>query len=126
MTTKKPIKKTTKKRWTYNKNKKESVQKVLLALKNWLSRESACAVSWVARRTFYSRLEDDKFRTEVEDSEEYRMWVVEKAKFDLIKKGHRPAIEKELKSKNREVYWDKSEVNNTGDFTIEIKRYDKD
>ena len=38
------------------------------------------------------------------------MSVVEISKNKKIEEGYRPAIEKELKSRRREVYWDKQEI----------------
>lgn len=94
-------------------SKEESVQKIILALQNWLHRDSACVVSKVPRSTFYERLKEDAIRTKVEDAEEYWMSVVEKKKQEKIEEGYRPAIEKELKSKRRSVYGDKLETSGT-------------
>jgi hypothetical protein len=41
------------------------------------------------------------------------MKFVEWQKNQLIKEKYRPAIEKELKSKRRDVYWDKQEIDQT-------------
>lgn len=97
--------------WRPTDKTEDNVHKIIQALQNGLSRTSACAVSNIPRSTFYTWLEQDEdFRTKVEDAEEYWLWLVEKMKMELIKEKHRPAIEKELKSKRREVYWDKQEI----------------
>lgn len=117
----KPIKK-----WEYREygTKEQWVQNILGALRNGLHRDSACAVSKVPRRSFYDRMADDEdFRTKVEDAEEYWMSIVENKKKEKIDEWYRPAIEKELKSKRRNVYWDKLDVDqNVIQATID---YDK-
>lgn len=99
-----------------------NVRKLEEALKGGNTRESACAYAWIWRTTFYQRLDDDdNFRTMVEDCEEYRIKIVEDQKKKLIEKGFRPAIEKELKSKRRDVYWDKIETKNETHLTGAMK-----
>ena len=53
----------------------------------------------------YDRIEKDpSILTRIEEAEEFRMSVVEISKNKKIEEGYRPAIEKELKSRRREVY----------------------
>lgn len=89
-----------------------NVQKIVDALRAWMTRQSACAHAGISKATFYNRIEaDPDFLDLVEDSEEYWIGIVENQKRILIEdKAYRPAIEKELKSKRREVYWDKQEI----------------
>ena len=101
------------KTWWDGEKNVDKVQKLITALQNWLSRYSACSISKIPKRTLYDWLEDDVFRTKIEDSEEFWMWVVENKKGELIKEKYRPAIEKELKSKKAEIYWDKSRIEHT-------------
>jgi len=52
----------------------ENVRKLEIALKNGLTRESACVHAGIARQTMWERMRDDPdFLTLVEDSEEY--WI---------------------------------------------------
>ena len=55
--------------------------------------------------------EDPDFLDSVEMAEDFRMSVVEDAKKKKIDEWYRPALEKELKSRRRNVYWDVSTVN---------------
>ena len=112
--------------WPTDKKNEEKVQKFVTALQNWLGRDSACAVSWLPRRTMYDWLEGEEFRTKVEDAEEYRISVVEKAKHDLIKDKHWEAIKHELKSKKYEVYGDKKKVEMKVDGKIDFTKMKPD
>lgn len=79
-------------------------------LKTGLSRPSAIAMAGMQIRTVYEWFDTiPNFRQEVEAHEEMRIWLVENKKATLISKGYRPAIEKELRSKKREIYGDKIE-----------------
>lgn len=85
----------------------KSVQKLLDALKGGLNKESACSFANISKWMFYARVKDPEFWTLVKDAVDYRIGVVENQKRKLIMKEHRPAIEKELKSRKREIYGDK-------------------
>ena len=86
-----------------------SVNKLLEALKNGLSRSSAIVFAGLCRQTVYDRMDKDiTFRQKIEDAEEYRIAIVEDEKRKKIKDEHyRPAIEKELESSKFERYWKK-------------------
>lgn len=108
--------------WT----KEEWVQKILWALKHWLHRDSACVVSKVPRRTFYDRLDaDPSIRTQVEDAEEYWLSIVEYKMKDKIDEWYRPAIEKELKSKRKAIYWDEKKIIVEDSRSIEDLMFDE-
>lgn len=93
------------KKW---KKTDETILKVVKCLQNWLDRNSACVNSGISRASFHLWINDDPdFKTLVEDAEEFWMWIVESKKKEKIDEWYRPAIEKELKSKRREVYGDK-------------------
>lgn len=83
-----------------------------------MHRDSACAVSKVPKRTFYDWMEDEKIRTKVEEAEEFWLWIVEGKKNELINAKHRPAIERELKSKRKSIYGDKQEVEHSWSISI--------
>jgi len=108
---------TKKKVWRPTKKTSAVVRKLLTALRNGSSRDSCTTKAWIGRRTFYEWLEaDEDFRTKVEYAEFERMETVHNEKKKLIKKWYRPAIEKELKSKERKVYGDKKEI--TGEIKM--------
>ena len=98
---------------TWPEKFKDNVQKLMEALRDGVSRGGACVYAEIPRSTFYEWLEFADFRTQVEDAEEFWMKFVEWQKNQLIKEKYRPAIEKELKSKRRDVYWDKQEIDQT-------------
>jgi hypothetical protein len=98
-----------------------NVKKLEEALKWWLTRESACAYAWFSRVTLWDWCKrDPDFLTFVEDCENYRLAIVEDAKRKQITSWYRPAIEKELKSKRRDVYGDKQEIDQTSKITHTI------
>lgn len=88
----------------------EWVQKIIIALKNWLHRDSACVVSKVPRRTFYDWLKQEDIRTKVEDAEEYWLSIVENKRREKIEEWHYQAIEKELKSKRKAIYGEEKKI----------------
>jgi len=102
-------------KWQIKQKKTDdNVQKIMICLQNGLQRTSACVRAWIPRSTFYEWLnDDDHFRTRVEDAEEYWLWIVETKMKEKIDEGYRPAIDKELKSKRRSVYWDKLDSTET-------------
>jgi len=68
--------------------------------------------AWIPERTVYERLKkNEDFRRTIEDCEEYWIAIVENAKRKkIMEEGYRPAIEKELKSRRREVYGDNIQI----------------
>ncbi len=85
----------------------QKLKKLFEALKGWLNKQSACSFSWITEPLFYARSKDPEFLSQVKDAIDYWIWVVENQKRKLIMKEYRPAIEKELKSRKREIYGDK-------------------
>lgn len=101
------------------------VAKLMDALKTWQDRDSACAYAEVPRSSFYRRLLDySEFRTKIEEAEHYWMFIVNNQKRKLINEWYRPAIEKELKSKRRKIYWDKLELSGDEENPIVTKNLD--
>ena len=89
----------------------ENIQKFLTALRNWHHIDSACVLAWIARSSVYWRMkEDEDFCTQVEEAKEFWLSVVEWKMTAKVNEWYRPGIEKELKSKRREIYWDKQEI----------------
>lgn len=84
-----------------------------------MTRDSACSYAGVSRSSFYERMRDDEnFRTMVEDAEYYWIYIVEDQKAKLIEKWYRPTIEKELKSRKWDVYWDRQSLDLTHNFSL--------
>lgn len=92
--------------WKLDKHS-EAVKKLIDAVKWWLNVSSACAFSKITRPLYYTRVKDPEFLSQIDNARDYWLWVVENEKRKLIMQWHWPAIEKELKSKMRDVYWDK-------------------
>lgn len=108
-------------------DKEEKLPKLVIALQEWQSRDSAMAICEVSKTTFYRWMsEDESFGTKIEQAEDFWMSVVHSQKKKLVDSWYRPAIEKELKSKNRKVYGDKHELTGADgwpiDQTIQIER----
>lgn len=100
---------------------KWKIQKFLDAMKWGLNRDTAISYAWLSRASVYARMKDNEnFKTQVEDAEEYRFAIVESEKNKQIRNGYRPAIEKELKSKKRAIYGDKIETDNKTEIDWEI------
>jgi len=100
------------------------IQKLFNALKWWVSRDWAIVLAWLSRTSVYERMKKiENFRTKIEDNEELWVAFVENKLVWLVNNGYYPAIEKVLKSKKRDIYWDKVEtdLNAKIDWDIKIK-----
>lgn len=88
------------------------IEKLYEWLKWWLTRKSAIAYAGLNLQTVYDWMEKmSDFSKKVCDSEEYWMAVVENVKRKkIVEEKYRPAIELELKSKRKKIYWDRLEL----------------
>ena len=113
-------------KWQVKRKKTDStVKRLLLSLRNGSSREAACANAKISRPTFYERLKtDEDFLTQVEQAEREWLHEVHNQKKKLIKKWHWWAIEKELESRQREIYGKKQEIdqNVSGEVKLTIEQ----
>lgn len=106
----------------YEKYEKDwTLLKFFEYLKTGMSRWSAMAMLDMSPSTVRYWLDtDENFRLKVEAHEEMWIGFVENKKAKLIDKGYRPAIEKELKSKKRDVYGDRIEQDSNIKFDWNI------
>jgi len=103
------------------------IQNLLTMLRWGLTRDPAIVKAELSRASVYLWMKDNEdFKTQIEDAEEAWLSVVESAKNQKITEWYRPAIEKELKSRKRDIYGDKSEVDqttkHTGDVIIKLPK----